>query len=137
MKQISSLIVAFAMFGIIFSVLPSAYSQTADVDTDEQTTLSGDLLNDPLAIEILQKIEESKRKIANLEKQNYDNIQVQKFLEDRRAVVLDRLNQSLILWEEEWHEFSPKVAYQKFIDKMPSGVQGIYAKQFEFTEKKT
>ncbi len=136
MKQIFSLIVAFAMFGVIFSVLPSAYSQTSDAGTGEQTTLSGDLLNDPLAMEILQKIEESKRKIANLEQQNYDNIQAQKFLEDRRAVALDRLNQSLILWEEEWHEFSPKVAYQKFIDKMPSGVQGIYAKQFEFTEKK-
>ena len=38
--------------------------------------------------------------------------------------------------EEKWYEFSPKVAYQKFIDKMPSSVQGIYAKQFEFTESK-
>ncbi|MCH9659232.1 hypothetical protein K0U27_11215 [archaeon] len=136
MKQTFSLITAFVMFGVIFSVLPLAYSQTSDVNANEQTTLSGDLLNDPLAIKILQKIEESKRKIANLEQQNYDNMQAQKFLEDRRAVALDRLNQSLILWEEEWHEFSPKVAYQKFVDKMPSGVQGIYAKQFEFTEKK-
>ena len=136
MKQISTIIVAFAMFGVIFSGLPSVYSQTSDVETSEQTTFSGDLLNDPLALEILQKIEESKIKIAKLEQQNYDNIQAQKFLEDRRAVALERLNQALTLWEEKWYEFSPKVAYQKFIDKMPSGVQGIYAKQFEFTETK-
>ena len=136
MKQTLSLIVAFAMFGVIFSVLPSVYAQTSDVETSEQTTLSNELLNNPLAQEILQKIEESKRKIAKLEQQNYDNLQAQKFLEDRRAVALERLNQSLALWEEEWHEFSPKVAYQKFIDKMPSSVQGIYAKQFEFTESK-
>lgn len=136
MKQILSLIVAFAMFGVFFSVLPSTYAQTSDVETSEQTTLSNELLNNPLAQEILQKIEESKRKIAKLEQQNYDNLQAQKFLEDRRVVALERLNQSLALWEEEWHEFSPKVAYQKFIDKMPSGVQGIYAKQFEFTESK-
>ncbi|MCH9657562.1 fibronectin type III domain-containing protein [archaeon] len=136
MKQTSSLVVAFAIFGILFSVLPSTYAQTSDVEASEQTTLSDELLNDPLAQEILQKIEESKRKIAKLEQQNYDNLQAQKFLEDRRAVALDRLNQALIQWEEKWHEFSPKVAYQKFIDKMPSGVQGIYAKQFEFTEKK-
>ena len=136
MKQISSLIVAFAMFGVIFSGLPSVYSQTSDVETSEQTTFSGNLLNDPMALEILKKIEESKIKIAKLEQQNYDNIQAQKFLEDRRAVALERLNQALTLWEEEWYEFSPKVAYQKFIDKMPSGVQGIYAKQFEFTESK-
>ena len=136
MNQISSLIVAFAMFGIIFSVLPLAYSQTSDIETSEQTTLSGNLLNSPLAQEILQKIEESKRKIAKLEQQNYDNLQAQKFLEDRRTVAMERLNQKLILWEEKWYEFSPKVAYQKFIDKMPSGVKGIYAKQFEFTEFK-
>ncbi len=136
MKQILSLIVAFAIFGVIFSVLPSAHAQTSDVETSEQTTLGDELLNDPLAQEILQKIEESKRKIAKLEKQNYDNLQAQKFLEDRRSVALERLNQSLALSEEEWHEFSPKVAYQKFVDKMPSGVQGVYAKQFDFTESK-
>lgn len=136
MKRILSLIIAFAMFGVIFSVLPSTYAQTSDVETSEQTTLSNKLLNNPLAQEILQKIEESKRKIAKLEQQNYDNLQAQKFLEDRRAVALERLNQALILLEEKWHEFSPEVAYQKFIDKMPSGIQGIYAKQFEFTEKK-
>lgn len=136
MKQISSLIVAFAIFGVIFSVLPSTYAQTFDVETSEQITLSNELLNNPLAQEILQKIEESKRKIAKLEQQNYDNLQAQKFLEDRRAVALERLNQSLVSLEDEWHEFSPKVAYQKFVDKMPSAVQGIYTKQFEFTESK-
>lgn len=136
MKQISFLVVAFAISGVIFSVFPSVYAQTSDVEISEQTTLSGDLLKDPMALEILQKIEESKRKIAKLEQQNFDNLQAQKFLEERRGMALERLNQSLILWEEKWHEFSPYIAYQKFIDKMPSSVQGIYAKQFEFTEAK-
>ena len=136
MKKTASLIATFAMFGVIFSVLPSAYAQTSDVEISEQTTLSGNLLNNPMAIEILQKIEESKRKIAKLEQQNYDNLQAQKFLEERRTVALDRLNQSLTLLEEKWYEFSPNAAYQKFIDKMPSGVQEVYAKQFEFTETK-
>ena len=136
MKKIPFLVIAFAVFGVIFSILPSTYAQTSDVETSEQTTLSGDLLNDPFALEILLKIEESKRKIAKLEQQNFDNLQAQKFLEERRAVALERLNQSLILWEEKWHEFSPDVAYQKFIEKMPSVVQGIYAKQFEFTKEK-
>ena len=129
-----SLAVVFAMFGVMFGILPSAYSQTTEIS--EQITLSNDLLNSPLAQEILQKIAESKRKIEKLEQQNYDNLQAQKFLEDRRAVALERLNQSLILWEEKWYKFSPKVAYQKFIDKMPSDVHGVYAKQFEFTEFK-
>ena len=133
MKQISLLLVAFGVFGIIFSVMPHAYSQTLSIEPSESTVLSGDLLNDPLAQEILQKIEESKIKIAKLEQQNYDNLQAQKFLEERRAVALERLNQDLTSWEEKWHEFSPEVAYQKFVDKKSPDVQGIYLKQFEFT----
>ena len=136
MNQTSSVIVVFAMFGVIFSVLPSAYSQTSDVETSKQITLSGDLLNDPIAQEILQKIEESKQKIAKLEQQSYKNIQAQKFLEERRAVALERLNEDLTLWEEKWYEFSPEVAYQKFAEKKPSEVQGIYLKQFDFTQSK-
>ena len=129
------IILGISVVFVLFFAMNSIFAQS-DVETSEQTTLSNELLNNPLAQEILQKIEESKKKIAQLEQQNYDNLQAQKFLEDRRAVALERLNQKLTLWEEKWHEFSPKIAYQKFIDKMPSGVQGIYAKQFEFTEKK-
>ena len=55
MRKITPLVVAFAMFGVIFSILPSTYAQTSDVDTSEQTTLSGNLLNDPIALEILKK----------------------------------------------------------------------------------
>lgn len=62
MKQISSLLV---VFGVIFSVLPSAYSQTSDVETSEQTTLSGDLLNNPVAQEILKKLRNQKERLLN------------------------------------------------------------------------
>ena len=39
MKQIPSLVVAFAMFGVIFSVLPSAYSETTEIS--KQGTFEG------------------------------------------------------------------------------------------------
>ena len=126
----------YLAFLLLLMCVPIGLDAFAQVETTEQQTYSGDLLNDPIAIEILQKIEESKIKIAKLQQQNFENLQAQKFLEDRRAVALERLNQDLISWEAEWHEFSPKVAYQKFIDKKPSSVQGIFAKQFEFTETK-
>ncbi len=129
------IILGIGVVFVLFFAMNPVFAQS-DVETSEQTILGGELLNNPLAQEILQKIEESKIKIAKLQQQNYDNLQAQKFLEDRRVIALERLNQKLTLWEEKWYEFSPKVAYQKFIDKMPSGVQGIYAKQFEFTEKK-
>ena len=58
---------------VLFFAMNSVFAQS-DVETSEQITLSDELLNNPLAQEILQKIEESKRKIAKLEQQNYDNL---------------------------------------------------------------
>lgn len=72
-----------------------------------------------------------------MEQQNYDNLQAQKFLEDRRVLALEKLNHTLVLFEEEWHEFSPKMAYQKFVDKVTDyNAKGVFLKQFAFTEKK-
>ena len=43
----------------------------------EQTTLSGDLLNNPLAQDILEKIEQTKHWIADLEKREYEKTKAQ------------------------------------------------------------
>ncbi|NIP62058.1 MAG: hypothetical protein GWN01_11805, partial [Nitrosopumilaceae archaeon] len=55
---------------IIFTFSP-AFAQSNDVYTSNQTTLSKDLQNNPVAQEILKKIEQTKQWIAELEQRNY------------------------------------------------------------------
>jgi len=58
------------------------------VDTSKQITLSKDLQNNPVAQDILKKIEKSKRWIAQIEQRNFEESERQKELEQKRAAVL-------------------------------------------------
>ena len=128
----------FAVFVALVGFSSSAINFTAfaQVETSEQQTYSGDLLNDPFIQDLIQKIEQSKIQIGKLQEQEYKRLAAQEFLEERRKVALERLNQDILAWQEEWYEYSPEIVYEKFVDKMPERVQEIYRQQFAFTMSK-
>ncbi|AJM91917.1 hypothetical protein [Nitrosopumilus piranensis] len=124
--------VAFALF---FAASP-AFAQES-VATSNQTTLSGDLQSNPVAQDILKKIEQTKKWIADLEQRNYEKLKTQKELEEKRAHSLQILNQDLAEWEKLWEYFSSYNAFDRFVDKIPdSQVQNVFWDQFEFKEQK-
>lgn len=105
-------------------------------ETSEQITLSGDLQNNPLAQDILEKIEQTKKWIAELEQREYERTQAQQELEEKRAIALDRLNQDLIEWENLWANYTSRAAFERFVEDKPAPVQGVFWDQFEFKEMK-
>ena len=128
----------FTVFVALVGFSSSTVNLTAfaQVETSEQQIYSGDLLNDPFIQDLIQKIEQSKIEIEKLQEQEYERLAAQEFLEERRKVALERLNQDILAWQEEWYEYSPEIAYEKFVDKMPERVQEIYRQQFAFTMSK-
>ena len=76
----------------------------------------------------------TKQWIADLEKRNYEKLQAQKVLEEKRALVLERLNEDLKEWENLWSDYSSRPAFERFVEKKPSSVQGVFWDQFEFKE---
>ena len=107
-----------------------------DVDIDEQVTLSDDLLSDPIAQDILKKIEQTKKFIAELEQKEFEENQAKKNLEERRALALERLHQDLEEWERLWEKHSSRNAFESFVSKKPEYVRGVFWDQFEFKEQK-
>jgi len=132
-------LVAIFAFGIVTGlVFQTAYAQSDDtVYTSKQTTLSKNLANDPVAQDILKKIEQTKKWIADLEKRNYDYLQSQREVEEKRERALAILYQDLIEWEKLWEDYTPRNAFKKFVDKQPDYIQGVFWEQFKFTESKT
>ena len=123
-----------AVFLLFFSVTP-VLAQTSD--TSEQTTLSGDLQNNPLAQEILKKIEQTKQWIAELEERNYEKIERQRELDEKREQALQRLRADLAEWEKLWEYYSPHASFERFVEGVPdSQVQEVFWDQFEFKEQK-
>jgi hypothetical protein len=112
-----------------------AYAQT-DVETNGETRLSGDLLNSPLAQDILEKIEQTKQWIADLENREYEKTKAEQELDEKRAVALERLNQDLLEWENLWANYTSRAAFERFVEDKPTAVQGVFWDQFEFKEMK-
>ena len=124
--------VTFALFFVINPI----FAQES-VETSEQTTLSGDLQNNPVAQDILRKIEQTKKWIADLEQRDYEKLEAQKELDAKREHSLRILNQDLAEWEKLWEYYSSYNAFDRFVDKIPdSQVQDVFWDQFEFKEQK-
>ena len=119
-------------------VIQTSYAQTSDdITTSEQITLSEDLANNPVAQDILKKIEQTKKWIKELEQRNYEQLEEKIELEEKRKQALAILNQDLKEWGNLWEYYSPRTSYERFIDKIPnSQVQEVFWDQFEFKEQK-
>ena len=134
MKPMVIPLIAIIAFGITFgSFIQSSHAQ---VNSNEQTTLSGDLANNPLAQDILEKIEQTKQWIADLEEREYEKTKAQLELEEKRAVALERLNEDLLEWENLWANYTSRAAFERFVEDKPAQVQGVFWDQFEFKEMK-
>ena len=138
-SRLMLILVFAAALGI---TVQASYAQSNNNDddnttTNEQVTLSEDLANNPLAQDILKKIEQTKKWIAELEERNYEQLEKQRDLEEKRQQSLAKLNQDLKEWENLWDYYSPKNSYERFVDKIPdSQVQEVFWDQFEFKEQK-
>ena len=111
-------LIAIIAFGITFgSFIQSSYAQ---INSNEQTTLSGDLANNPLAQDILEKIEQTKQWIADLEEREYEKTKAQLELEDKRAIALERLNEDLLEWENLWANYTSRAAFERFVEDKPT-----------------
>ncbi len=120
---------------ISVSLLQTGYAQT-QLDSESQTTLSDNLLNDPIAQDILKKIEQTKKMIKELEQKEYEKNQAQENLQKMRDVSIKRLNQNLDEWERLWEKHSSRNSFEAFVNKKPSYVHGVFWDQFEFKEQK-
>ena len=129
-------IIVIVSITLISFVTQDVLGQTQENKISEQTTLSGDLANNPVAQDILRKIEQTKQWIADLEKRDYEKTLAQKLLEEKRAIALERLNYDLEQWEILWSNYTSRASFERFVDDKPSEVKGVFWDQFEFKEMK-
>ena len=116
--------------------IQSSMAQFDSAEPSKQTTLSGDLQNNPIAQDILEKIEQTKQWIADLEEREYERTQAQQELEEKRVIALERLNQDLLDWENLWANYTSRAAFERFVEDKPPQIQGVFWDQFEFKEMK-
>lgn len=122
------------VIGMFFTLfLNSANAQTVG----DQTTLSGELQNNPVAQDILKKIEQSKKWIAKIEQRNFEDSQRQLELEQKRAEVLQSLEDDLRKWEELWGYYTFDNVLERALENSPAkDTSSIYDHPLKFTASK-
>jgi hypothetical protein len=136
---VSALMIILVIVIASSTIIQTSYAQDNNDETitSEQMTLSEDLANNPVAQDILRKIEQTKKWIEELEQRNYAQLEKQRELEEKRKQSLIKLNQDLKEWENLWDYYSPRNSYERFVDKVSnSQIQEVFWDQFEFKEQK-
>jgi hypothetical protein len=106
-------------------------------DTSKQTTISEDFENNPVAQDILNKIEKSKRWIAQMEQRNFESGEKQKELEQKRAETKQILEDKLEKWEKIWEYYTFDKMLERALENSPvKDTDSIYDHPLKFTASK-
>ncbi len=115
----------------------SAHFVYAETMIDKQTTLTGDLENNPVAQDILEKIEKSKHWIEQLQQRDFETAKKQKELESKRAEVLQYLENDLKKWEELWGYYTFDSVLERALENSTAkDTDSIYDHPLKFTASK-
>ena len=109
----------------------------AFAQTTEFTVLTGEQLNSPLGQSMLEKIEQSKRILADLMAgKQLVLTEQQKFVEEQRKIAKERLQVALEQMNHKYRDYTPRAAFSKFLAGVNSTHHGIYWDQFNYMDNK-
>ena len=102
-------------------------------DSYEWNVLAGeDLLNDPLSAKILQNIEISKQRIAQLEDPQIYKTEHEKYVDQLRQMANEKLQEDLERMYKNNEDFTPRAAFAKYVAKKPAEYHDFYWELFEY-----
>ena len=132
-------VLTFVAFVFVIVTIPGINANNlAFAQTTEFTVLTGDQLNSPLGQSMLEKIEQSKKILADLMtgKQSAELTEQQKFVEQQRKIANERLQEDLVKMEHKYRDYTPRAAYSKFLSGVNATHHGIYWDQFNYMDNK-
>ena len=119
---------------------PIIPTQSLGINSDNKTnakTVTGDnIKNNPIALKILQHIDEKKRELEIKEQKQKEITQRRAYVEEQRRIATESLLKDLESWDQQLGPFSPRNAFELFVSQVNATVQNIYWDQFNFTEQK-
>lgn len=130
---ITAIVTALTLFATIFAV-SDAFGQE---QVSEFTVIEGDeIKNNPVAQQILQKIEESKRIMAELMAGKPILTEQQKLVEEQRKIVKERLEAELKRMDKDYESYTPRNSFAKFVSNVDPVFHDLYWDQFNYMDEK-
>jgi len=123
---------------MLFSVTSYSVSAEEDpVNVSEWEEYDKDkILNDPFAQRLLEYIELSKQRIAELENQERIQTEHEKFIEQQRQIANAQLQEELDRMNKKYADKTPRAAFAKFVSKYPEEYHDYYWSLFNYMYSK-
>jgi hypothetical protein len=123
--------------GVLFLI--SSQNAFADQISSNFTRYDGDeIAKNPAAQNILQKIELSKKILEELKSGviRTEQTEHQKFIDEQRKIAQEQLQKDLSKMNKDYEGYTPKNAYARFLNNIPSQYHEMYWEQFNHLDKK-
>ncbi|KFM18974.1 hypothetical protein AAA799P11_00826 [Marine Group I thaumarchaeote SCGC AAA799-P11] len=134
----------YAVYGTILGIMllstTSIDSTTFQVfaqTTNEFTVRDSEQINkDPVAKSILEKIEQMKKRMAEIKEERKRQQEHQKFIEQQRELARQELNKELDRINDKYKDNTPKASFSSFVASKPAQTQLVYWDMFNFQQEK-
>ncbi len=129
--------VFFTIIGI--SLLVPVHTAFAAEPQYEFTKIEGDdISKNPTAKKILEKIEQSKKILAEIKAgiTKPKMTEQQKFIEQQRQIAKQKLQDDLSRMNKDYEAFTPRNAYSTFLSGVNATHHGLYWDQFDYLDNK-
>ena len=132
--------VSFSFLALLtISLTISVNYATAESEGTEYdfTVLTGDeLINSPLASQILQNIELAKQRMAELQEKQRQAEEYQRYLDEQRLIAKQLVQNDLDRMNKKYEDHTPRASFETFLSRIDSSVHDIFWGQFEFQQQK-
>lgn len=130
---ITAIVTVLTLFATSF-IVSDAFGQE---QVSEFTVIKGDeIKNNPVVQQILQKIEESKRIMAELMAGKPILTEQQKLVEEQRRIVKERLEADLKRMDKDYESYTPRNSFAKFVSGVDPVFHDLYWDQFNYMDEK-
>jgi len=117
-------------------LLMSIFITNAFAETDFNKIQGEDLKNNPVSLDILKKIEITRKQFEQTKENEQKRTEQQKLIDEQRTLAQTSLNNELKRMEKKYEEFTPTNAYARFVSSVNSTNPGIFWDQFNYLNTK-
>jgi len=136
-KRKSSVVTAIVAVLTLFATSFAISDAFGQEQVSEFTVIEGDeIKNNPVAQQILQKIEESKRIMTELMTGKPVLTEQQKLVEEQRRIAKERLDFDLKRMDKDYESYTPRNSFVKFVSNVDPSFHDLYWDQFNYMDEK-
>jgi hypothetical protein len=134
-----SVVAISLLLGVVFLVAPQAFAQTAEPKTNSEfTVVTGDeIKKNPTAMKILERIEQSKKILAEMQNPQYKvKSEQEKFVDEQRRLAKIELDRDLASFNKKYDDYTPRNAFARFVSGVNATHGAFFWDQFDYMNEK-